>query len=336
MRAMLKLIAVAVVLAACGDNLGGISLDVYAQASSDAACAHAVACGDVASTDACLETSLGQPLHITATQRAAIAAGTMKFDGGAAQTCLASLASRSCDVTSQANRVLPDPCFAIFLGTRGDGEACAASSECISQVCDAPVCDTACCTGTCIGGEAPVRAQIGESCEAARCEDNAFCDPAFVCTARRSPGSSCIFANDCQFGLDCDPDGVCSALPGPGQRCDGACRDEGTTCSAASQTCEPVAVAGEPCTMTSDCSVLYVCDANKRCSAGIALGDVCIVGQRCADPGAFCDAEAGESLGLCAPLRQLDEPCTDDSICESHACGEVTQRCVDEPVCIAG
>jgi hypothetical protein len=334
-RAMLKLIAVGVaLLAACGDNLAGISLDDLAAASRDARCAHAVTCGEVADVATCRTTSLGNPGHISATLRAAIEDGIVTFNAADAEACNEALASRSCDVTSQSSRVEPAACATVFVGTRDAGGACASNAECLSQVCDVPVCTTACCTGLCVGSTPAAHAALGASCEATPCDDTAYCDEALTCVARKGVGDACIQPTECQFGLDCGVDGACAALPAPGQPCDGACRDEGTTCSPTTQTCVPVVLAGAPCEMTSDCSVYYVCDQTLRCSPGLVLGEPCTVGQRCAAPGAFCDAPAGESLGSCALPKQLGAPCTSDLACESQTCDRVTQVCVAEPVCI--
>jgi hypothetical protein len=331
---MPKLIAVTLVLiAACGDNYSSLSLDEYPAALRDAFCSAAVACGDVIDLETCRRTSLGQPAPVSARDRAAIAAGTIVFRGDDALACADALARRSCDVTSQSSRVLPDACFTVLVGTQGDGAACTRNLECVSQVCDAPACDGACCPGTCVGDAAPVRAQVGASCEAARCVDAAFCDEAALCVARKAAGGTCIVSDNCQFGLDCDPDGSCGALPALGEPCAGACRDQGTTCSPISQTCVAVALAGAPCAMSSDCSVFYVCDATKHCGLGVALGEPCSVGQHCADPGAFCAAAPGESLGVCAPARQVGEPCTQSTDCATQTCDLDAEVCAEEPVC---
>ena len=335
MRAMLKLIAAGVVLlAACGDNLRGISLDDYAAARRDAACAHAVACGEVADVATCRTTALGNPDHISASLRAAVEAGALTFNGANAEACNDALASRSCDVTSQSSRVAPAACATVFAGTVDDAGACASGAECLSQVCDVPVCTTRCCTGVCVGGERPAHAALGASCEATACEDTAYCDDALTCVARKGVGAACIQSTECQFGLDCGGDGQCAALPAPGQPCDGACRDEGTTCSSTTQTCVPVVLAGAPCEMSSDCSVYYVCDATLRCGPGLALGAACLAGQRCATPGSFCDAPVGEVQGSCARAKPVGAPCAFDLACESRTCDRGTQVCVDEPVCI--
>lgn len=332
---MLKLIAAGVVLlAACGDNLPGLSLDDYAAATRDAMCAHAVACGEVADVATCRKTSLGNPGHISASLRAAVEAGTIVFDGASADACNEALASRSCDVTSQSSRVVPAACATVFVGTVDAGGGCAQDDECLSHVCDAPVCNDACCPGVCVGSTPPAQAKRNESCEAAPCEDTAYCDDALLCDARKGVGGACIQSIECQFGLDCGTDGTCEALPPPGQPCDGACRDEGTTCSPTSQTCVPVARAGEPCEMSSDCSVYYVCDATRHCGPGLVLGDPCTVGARCAAPGAFCDAPEGESQGICALPKQLGTPCASDASCESRTCDRSTALCVVEPVCL--
>ncbi len=187
---MLKLIAVAVLLAACGDNLPGISLDDYAASSRDAACAHAVTCGEVVDIATCRTTALGNPGHITASLRAAVEAGTITFDGAAAEACNEALASRSCDVTSQSSRVAPAACAAVLVGTVDAGGGCAQNDECLSQLCDLPICTGGCCAGLCVGSTPPAHAKLGESCEVAPCDDTAYCDDALLCDARKGVGGA--------------------------------------------------------------------------------------------------------------------------------------------------
>ncbi|MBC7978425.1 MAG: hypothetical protein H7138_25860, partial [Myxococcales bacterium] len=199
---MQKLIAaVVVVLTACGDGGGSLSIEAYPAALRDAFCAYAVDCGTIVDVEACRTTTIGQPPHLSASLVAAVEAGKVKFRGGDAQACVDALAGRSCDVTSESSRVVPEPCATIFVGTQGEGASCASDTECVSQVCEVPACDEACCIGACIGGAAPGRAKVGESCEAARCDDTAFCDEAAICVARKGAGSGCIVADNCRFGL---------------------------------------------------------------------------------------------------------------------------------------
>jgi hypothetical protein len=328
-------IVTAVLLAACGAD--SVSLDSYPDAVRDAACRHLVKCGIVESLDTCRKVNIGINIHVSASDQAAIDMGKTRYDGENAQRCLDALASRSCDVTSESNRAIPDACREIATGTQHDGAACAQDTECISLSCNVPACDLACCTGTCAGDTAPARAaKLGESCEAASCDTRSFCDDATTtCVALKPADAFCVSPDECAFGLDCGPIGTCVALPAPGATCTGACRDEGTTCSAASRTCVKVALAGEACTASADCSPLYRCDAaTKLCSAGPAVGAPCTLAQRCGDDRAFCDVAQGQVMGTCALPKADGAACQRNASCESVFCDQATSTCKPEPVCI--
>ena len=337
---MRKLVTVMfLVLVACGSD--AVSLDGYPDAIRDARCRHLVKCGEVESVDACRKANTGElggdvalPF-VDASVRAAVDKGMTKYDGDNVQACLDAFADRSCDVTSQSARAVPDACLKVLSGTQGDGAACALDTECRSQQCDVPDCDMACCPGTCVGDASPVRAKLGESCEVASCEANLFCDGAvLMCVALKPVDAFCALAEECAFGLDCLPSAVCGALPGPGGPCMGACRDEGTTCSPTSHTCVEVALAGEACATSADCSPVYVCDATKHCSKGLGLGAACTATEHCGDDRAFCDIPEGEAMGNCALPKANGSSCRFDSDCESANCDPGSLLCGPEPVCI--
>jgi len=327
-------IVTAALWAACGTD--SVSLDDYPAAVREAACRHLVTCGVIEDLDTCKTANIGVDVHISASDQAAIDMGKTRYDGENAQQCLDALASRSCDVTSESNRVVPPACREIATGTQHDGATCADDTECISLVCNVPACNMACCTGSCAGDAAPPRAaKLGESCETVGCDDQSFCDEALAtCVALKQAEAFCVTIDECAYGLDCLQAGVCGALPGLGAPCTGACRDEGTTCSAGSRTCVAVALAGEGCNASADCSPLYRCDATKHCTAGVALGATCTVGQRCADDRAFCDVPTGQALGSCVAPKPDGSPCQRDANCQSETCDPVTLLCGPDPVCI--
>jgi len=327
-------IASVVLFAACGTD--SVSLDDYPAAVRDAACRHLVACGVVEDLATCRKINIGVNIHVSASDRAAIDMGKTRYDGENAQACLDAIAARSCDVTSQSNRAIPDACREIVSGTQHEGAACALDTECISLACDVPACTMACCTGTCARDTAPARdAKLGGSCETASCDASLFCDDATTtCVALLPADAFCVSPDECAFGLDCVFIGICAALPAPGDACTGACRDEGTTCSAASRTCVEVALGGEACTTSADCSVVYRCDATKHCSAGPALGATCTVAQRCGDDRAFCDVPQGQPTGTCVLPKPDGSACQRDANCESRSCDQATLVCGPEPVCI--
>jgi len=328
---MRPLIAVAALFAACGTS-DSLSLDDYPDAYRDSFCSFLVRCGDVENLDTCRRANLGT-VHVNASARAAIAQGKVEYHGDVTRACLDAQAAISCDVTSESSRVVPESCLQSTTGTLPADAVCALDAECRSSFCAVPFCSMACCTGTCIGGAAPARAKLGESCDTASCEDAAFCDlDLAVCVALKPNNASCSSPFECEFGLDCLPSG-CGALPGLGAACSGACRDVGTTCSQVTGTCVKVALAGEACSTSQDCSPLYACDATLHCSAGPALGAACNFGQRCAADQAFCDVPADQPTGTCVLPKADGAACEDDATCESVYCDQATLLCAPEPVC---
>ncbi|HEX2688062.1 MAG TPA: hypothetical protein VHN14_15645, partial [Kofleriaceae bacterium] len=332
-------IMTAMLLTACGD--GAVSPDEYLHAIRDARCRYLVKCGEIESLDTCRAVQVGgiggsvALLPMQASLRAAIDKGLTTYDGGSVERCLDAFATRDCDATSQSNRVVPEACLQAFRGTLHSDAACALDTECISLHCDIQECspDTACCTSTCTGDTAPVRARLGESCETSSCEDNLICDDAtLLCVALKPADAFCVSPAECAFGLDCLPTGTCAALPKLGDPCTGPCRDEGTTCSATSHICVKVALAGEACTTSADCSPIYRCDTSKHCSLGPKLGESCMVDPPCADPGAFCDIPLGEAMGTCALPKADGSPCLLDPNCQSQYCDPAQLLCAPDPV----
>jgi hypothetical protein len=322
-----------VLLAACGGD--SITFDSYPDELRDSFCHYLAKCGDVESVDTCRKINIGLNIHLTASQQAAVDMGKVKFNGGSASSCLDALGNRSCDLTSKGSRDAPDACRNITSGTLHADATCAFDAECISQFCNVPRCDTACCMGTCVGDTAPVLAKRGQSCELAPCESGSFCDDATLeCTALKAAGANCANAEECDYGLDCSQGGMCTPLPGLGDPCTVICRDVGTTCSPMSHTCVKVALAGEACTNSLDCALVYRCDATKHCVRGPALGEACNVSQLCGDNGAFCDTQLGANTGVCAMPKADGATCNRDAGCESRFCDPNTLKCAAEAVCI--
>jgi hypothetical protein len=317
---------------ACGGDT--VSVDDYAREARDATCRHLVACGEIEDIETCRRLDIGVRIELSATDRAAVDMGRIRFDGENARRCFDALADRSCDATSESNRVVPDACHNILLGTARGGQICTDGAQCISRHCEVAVCDAACCTGTCVGDSAPARAKAGESCEFAACEDSAFCDDAIMtCVTRRPRDAFCTQSQECAFGLDCVQGGVCATLPTLGQACTSQCRDEGTVCGSTG-VCVVAKLDGEICGTSADCARVYRCDASKQCSPGLALGVPCSPAQRCADDGAFCDVPTDEQFGVCALPKPDDSACQRDEQCQSQICDPVALRCLPEPICL--
>jgi hypothetical protein len=336
---MRSLAAMIALLAACGDNLAGpVAVEDYPATVREAVCRQLIRCGEIESFDTCMTTQLPF-LHVafTASELAAIRTGRILYSGAAARACVDGIAGASCDVTSLSGRGLPDACQAITAGAGRIGDACGFDEECVSQRCALPDCGMACCTGSCTGEPPPARAAMGEPCTSAGCVAGAFCDPgSHRCAAVGGSGTACEVRAACQYGLDCI-DGRCAVPPALGQPCTSACRDLGTTCSSANHTCVAVGLVGAPCSIGAsppDCAPEYLCDRTGHCSAGIALGQPCGVGDQCADDRAACDTPPGQLTGVCGLPKPDGSSCARDAVCDNLYCDPLTSHCAPEPVCL--
>jgi hypothetical protein len=168
------------------------------------------------------------------------------------------------------------------------------------------------------------------------CARGLTCDPSTRRCAPLAPvGAACSAIFACAYGLLCI-DNHCQAPPALGQPCTSLCRDAGTICSHTTRTCVRSGLRGAACTIGSDvadCSPAYLCDRTGHCSAGIALGQPCGLGDRCADVDASCNIPLGESTGQCALPMPDGAPCGRDASCESLYCDPFTLRCAPEPIC---
>src|SRR5262245_2001699 len=140
-------IVLTTMLGGCG--AGADALDDYATATRGAYCSHLQTCGVIESVDTCLKTNTGfdftingLDLRLSASRRAAIDEGKVRYDGESAKRCLDELgAARGCDPTTEISRVRPDECLEIFTGTLHADDACARDDECLSRQCDVPECE---------------------------------------------------------------------------------------------------------------------------------------------------------------------------------------------------
>lgn len=332
----LALFALLALLGACGDNLPPpVPIDDYEAAVREAECSFLARCGEVESVATCLALSLGPGLTITANQRAGVIAGAIRYDGAAARRCVDAIALGDCDVSSESERILAILCQPPLAGSLRDGETCRLSEECRSQVCSVPSCDMACCSGRCIGDTPPAIPGPGQPCPDSVCAAGLACHLG-GCERLLPAGASCEQRDGCDYGLLC-LDGRCQTPPVLGETCSGICRDRGTRCDPDTQTCVPVGLAGAACSITADpsgCSVIYACDRTGHCSAGIALGQPCGLGDRCAGARAFCDTALDGSPGVCALPRADGAPCTRDAGCTSLHCDPFTLRCTTPAVCL--
>jgi hypothetical protein len=132
--------------------------------------------------------------------RDAIERGTASYDAAAAERCLDTLASESCEVwTSFVERRGPEVCSGLVTGHLAEGQACQSHFECAG--------------GSCMVEDGGARkcqplAKLGEACvePAIRyCEPPLACrqdsDGVAVCAELRSEGESCARDGDCHAGL---------------------------------------------------------------------------------------------------------------------------------------
>ncbi len=240
---------------------------------------------------------------------AAIAMGTMSYDGTQAQACIDALRAEGCDAASQR---APAACDALFVGTVAAGGACAINEECSGD----SYCNTSAgCPGT--------------------------------CQARGGSGTTCVGDDACQSGLRCGH-GTCQAPAGDGAACQGPngvdcvggfiCIGSSTT---AAGTCRaPTTVFAGTSGATCNVQMSQFCQAGLSCVVegatmqtcqmdGVADGQPCHISlpDQCGS-GSYCsdtNIGTGDLAGTCAPLPT------------SGACATVTfgARCADGFTCDA-
>jgi len=271
--------------------------------------------------------------------QAAIANGTLVYDGHQLDACLTALTDTSCG--SLAQRDL-DVCDQVFQGQVPAGGSCHVEAECEG----ARYCQTTTCPGS--------------------------------CTNRKAQGTACTDDSECVSGLNCDGDlGTCERPRDAGESCGGgtlpscglpslclgANADTGTTgtcrpisealTAAVGETCDPGAgtlcVDGVSCALvaydTTTSALSWSCVAGYAAGAAckLALPDACPDGQICdADP-----ARTGSLDGTCVPLPTAGQPCRSVAgsqcasglVCDDTTCvtpGRLGATCVTSAGCASG
>lgn len=275
----------------------GISFGEFADEERDARCDYYVRCGSFSTASQCryyLDAFRVDNKNLVA----AVDAGKIRYDEGAAESCVTALRELSCDTTEQTAEELA-PCADVYTGTGQQGASCAFDGECASDRCVVPDCQEACCLGTC---EPPrVLPGLGEQC-VGLCEGDLYCGVDDRCHAPASEGEPCSVTGPCGAGLYCrDSTRVCTVLPQRGEYCDLVCAQESDLCSS-DGVCVKAGVADDPCSTDADCSRFYRCDIER---------------ERCAPrPG-----PTGSVNGT---------PCSGSSDCVSRYCDGT---CMDVPLC---
>ncbi|HVV86997.1 MAG TPA: Dickkopf N-terminal cysteine-rich domain-containing protein [Kofleriaceae bacterium] len=314
----------ALALAACGGD--SISIGDLGEKLVNAECARYARCGVYTSKDACVADARAN----FSTIEASVAAGRIKYDGGAAADCLDAFESESCDSTTESARVTPPACDDAIKGAVADGGACFISTECVSRSCSVPDCGMACCQGTCDATVA--KAAIGASCANADCVDGAFCNDSDVCAALLAAGQTCQNDDQCGYGLACG-NNVCAPAANRGDAClDGRCSDIGDRCDG-NMTCVALSGAGGACTTdfggVFDCQLPLVCNQTTlQCENPPTAGQACTT--FCAN-GLFCNDDTHQ----CEARRANGMACAGDGDCQSDFCDQsgANPVCAVTPTC---
>lgn len=299
-----------------GATYGSVSCDIVADCYGEAIVAVLVGATDhgacVARAEAAY-TNGALPRY-----QAAIAMGTLTYDGSQAGACVDALRGLGCEAIASRT---PSACDSLFVGHVATGGACALDEECEG----AAYCRVeGACPGTC----QPYVAAGGACTRNEACASGLRCTSG-ACMAPGGAGASCQGATgvECAGGLICrggtaTDAGTCTATsdvfaaasgaacsPGNGQLC-----MAGLSCiiaSATSQTCGPDGLA-----------------AGSACQ--FAIPDQCADGFYCM--GASLSTTPPSFDGTCAPLPTAGmacvtggttQSCADGSVCEANVCVEV-------------
>ncbi len=318
-------------VAACGDNLTGIPLDEVDQARQDAECSRLLRCGLFADATVC--DAYFRPRNHDS-RNAAVRAGSIRYNGVAAERCFAWLAESSCDATSSSARFPPRDCDGIFVGTMALGTSCYLDTECESGVCDQPTCSRdMCCGGVC--GLPRQRHTVDSACADDRdCTRGTYCGGNQTCQRLEAAGGPCFNDSQCADQLACigpgvDP-GTCRPLPLLGESCPYLrCAEIGALCSG-SQVCVSSGP-GAACSGDAECSFFGLCDGTRDvCGPVPTLGQPCVT--RCSGE-SWCDRRGPEPI-CAAPLETM-AACMTDEACESRLCeeGPIFDYCAAAPLC---
>lgn len=225
--------------------------------------------------------------------QAAIAMGTLTYDGSQAAACQAATMALGCGIVSSRS---PAACRAMFVGHVAPGGACALDEECMG--------DAYCSVDTACPGSCQARVTSGGACTRdAACADGLRCASGH-CSTPALEGASCQGTT----GVDCAGGMICA---GGSSTANGTCRSVATIMSGAAMgACNlqqgQFCMAGLSCEVAGITSMTCVTD-------GIAVGMPCHLSlpDECAE-GAYCngpDISRGVLDGTCAPLPTAGQPC---------------------------
>lgn len=320
----LCLVSIGVLVVACADDPEPVALTSYVDALVAASCDRRERCGQVADRASC-EAEMRFALRSDGDRVDAVIAGRATYDAERAGVCVEAVAAEAC-ARGEAYVARWRACGDVFAGAVPQGGACDWWTDCAGasgfQSCTDPDPD-GCPTGTCVPGVPVVG--VGESCLAARCDLDSFCDASSVCRPRLETGIACAATDQCGLGQVCGLDtGTCGPYPGVGEPCerDWGCRDAGAWCSvegdARTGVCASEVGVGQGCDLDlAWCQAGLICD-DGVCVALPGLGEACEGG--CAGD-AFCELPLGTSEpARCVPRRADGEACLEWTECRSWAC----------------
>ena len=265
----------------------------------------------------------------------AIAAGTLEYDGAAANRCLDAVRGASCAAVT----LEPAACTDVFVGSVATGSSCATSEECAG---DAYCLVESMCPGTCT-------ATVGSGMP---CGDDEECSTDLVCIDGTcgSPvgeGASCVDDDECAGFLSCFND-RCTSLPdlataGSGDSCDpdaGVLCRPGLSCvvvgfdlmtETVMWECVGSSSSGGACNFGAP----DPCPSGQACDADIGSGSFEGTCQQLPTAGMPCEVQCATDLecidGTCRELQRLGSSCTSGEECYSSECSGgvcVTPSCL--------
>jgi hypothetical protein len=292
-------------------STAGVALDELIPGYLAANCQRLVKCRLWPSIELC-EADLF-PTYLRALQDtiAAVGAGRIHYDPGAALACFDAVVAEACALSASA-----PACASVFLGTVPDGGRCVVNDECVGRLCGNYPAGASCCAlGTCLP-----RIAAGSPCWSTdHCVDGYYCgggkgtDPG-TCQPLLLEGQACSTQMQCGPALQCDRGGT------------GTCRSvlqNGQACSMQVPACDPIAGFCDPVGRT--CQPWR--DVGAACSASVT------------EVSGGCVGYAACMNGTCVELPGIDEPCVvpdggDPSVaCRSGWCTDGTCQEIACPVC---
>jgi hypothetical protein len=341
-------VGLVLVLAACSNNTAGMNVPItmLGPTYGSATCSVIAACygtgvfslvAGVSSQAACqARASAAYTNGALPRYQAAIAMGTLTYDGTQAQACVDAVNALGCAATTTRR---PGACAQLFVGHVALGGACAMDEECMG---DAYCSLTTACPGTC-----QARAASGATCTNDNgCQSGLRCGgtgTARSCVTPAGDGAACqgTTGNDCGGGFICVGGSATMA---------GMCHTVASVFAAASgAACNPVN--GQLCQPGLSCVVTS--GSNITCMAGgtangmpchASLPDQCVTGSYCSGT----NVTAGMFAGTCAPLPTAGMPCAnvtfgqrcaDGNACDGAVCAAVVDNggtCTTNADCSSG